>query len=149
MAKIILNNKEFNINDAVLASITNELKNHLLTIMAGSGATIILDGISYNIDSTKLLTATNNLVSHLGTIAGSGEKVIINGVEYAVDSVKIADITSDLDDALGVLERLELLTSPTIEIAGSILSIYDEEGLATEYDILVDGVVKDTVEKGV
>lgn len=40
------------------------------------------------------------------------------------------------------------LTAPTIDISESTLNIYDEEGLATSYDILVDGEVKATVEKG-
>lgn len=39
------------------------------------------------------------------------------------------------------------LTSPTIDITETTLNIYDEEGLATSYDILVDGEVKATVEK--
>jgi hypothetical protein len=42
---------------------------------------------------------------------------------------------------------LPSLTAPTVEISETTLNIYDEEGLATSYDILVDGEVKATVEK--
>ncbi len=46
---------------------------------------------------------------------------------------------------------METLATPTIELDGTTLNIYDEEGIATSYDILVDGVVMDSVEvsKGV
>lgn len=46
-----------------------------------------------------------------------------------------------------MIYELELLTSPTIEIADSTLNIYDEEGPATSYDILVDGEIVATVKK--
>ena len=105
MAKIILNNKEFNIDDAVIASINEGLKNHLLTTMAGEGATITLDGVAYNVDSTKLATAKNDFVAHLGTIAGEGAKVMVNGVEYAVDATKIAGAMTELGTAFGELEN--------------------------------------------
>ena len=38
------------------------------------------------------------------------------------------------------------LTAPTIELDEDTLNIYDDEGIATSYDILVDGEVVDTVE---
>lgn len=44
-----------------------------------------------------------------------------------------------------LVEKMQTLSAPSIEIDGTTLNIYDEEGLATEYDILVDGVVKETV----
>lgn len=37
------------------------------------------------------------------------------------------------------------LVAPHIDITDDILNVYDEEGLATSYDILVDGVVKATI----
>ena len=43
--------------------------------------------------------------------------------------------------------NLPSLTAPTIELSETTLNIYDEEGLATSYDILVDGEVKATVSK--
>lgn len=103
MAKIILNNKEFNIDDSVLVDVANDLKEHLSTNMAGTGATIELGGTTYNIDSTKLSAATNNFISHLGTIAGSGKKVVVGGVEYGVDSAKLANAISELEGAFGEL----------------------------------------------
>lgn len=44
------------------------------------------------------------------------------------------------------LSALLNLIAPHIDITDDILNVYDEEGLATSYDILVDGVVMDTVE---
>jgi hypothetical protein len=105
MAKIILNNKEFNIDDAVIASIKEGLKNHLLTTMAGEGATITLDGVTYNVDSTKLTTAKNDFVAHLGAIAGESAKIVVNGVEYDIDATKIAGAMSELGTAFGELEN--------------------------------------------
>ena len=43
-------------------------------------------------------------------------------------------------------ESLIQLATPSIEIDGDTLNIYDEEGIATSYDILVDGVVKGSAE---
>lgn len=37
------------------------------------------------------------------------------------------------------------LIAPTISVEGNLLKIYDEEGLATSYRVLVDGEVKDYV----
>lgn len=52
-----------------------------------------------------------------------------------------------LDDIMGVaLETTPQLATPEISLDGTTLNIYDTEGLATSYDILVDGVVKDSVE---
>lgn len=42
---------------------------------------------------------------------------------------------------------LPQLAAPTIDLDGTTLNIYDEEGLATSYDILVNGEVVATVEK--
>lgn len=44
------------------------------------------------------------------------------------------------------LSALLNLAAPRIEIADNILNVYDDEGIATSYDILVDGVVMDTIE---
>lgn len=43
---------------------------------------------------------------------------------------------------------LPTLTAPTISIDGDTLSIQDEEGLATSFDILVDGEVKRSISAG-
>lgn len=133
MAKIILNNKEFNIDDAVIASINEGLKNHLLTTMAGSGATITLDGTTYNVDSTKLATAKNDFVAHLGTIAGEGTKVVIGGVEYSVDSAKVAGAIAGLEGAFGELEnggepKLGFpITWNSMDVQGNPVFIYDDQ----------------------
>lgn len=107
MAKIVLNNKEYNIDDAALVSISNELKYHLSTVMDGTGATVGFDGTTYNIDATKLSTATNSFITHLGTIAGSGAKVTVGGVEYSVDSAKLANAISELEGTLDELSGSE------------------------------------------
>jgi hypothetical protein len=104
MAKIILNNKEYSIDDSVLVSISNELTNHFTNVLNGSGATINLGGTAYSIDSAKLTTATNSFISHLGTITGNGSKVTIGGVEYGVDSSKVAGAVSALGAAFAELE---------------------------------------------
>jgi hypothetical protein len=103
MAKIILNNKEFNIDNAVIASMNEGLKNYLLTTMAGEGATITLDGTTYNVDSTKLATAKSVFVAHLGTIAGEGAKVVIGGVEYGIDPNKVSGAFTSLGSAFSDL----------------------------------------------
>lgn len=120
MAKIILNNKEYDIDNAVIASVTNDLKQHLSTTMAGTGATIELDGIAYNIDSVKLSTATNNFVSHLGTISGSGKTITIGGVEFSVDASKVSDALGGLEDAFGELEPVVLALAPGLYQPGAI-----------------------------
>jgi hypothetical protein len=119
MAKILFNGKNYNIDDVVLSSINNELKNHFANVMNGSGAVINLDGVPYNIDSTKLTTVTNSFISHLGTIAGNGAKVVIGGVEYGIDSSKIADAVSGLDTLLGSLCS-EPSMAPGLYQAGAI-----------------------------
>jgi hypothetical protein len=43
----------------VLAQPLSKIKEHLSTVMAGTGASITIDGVSYNIDSAKLTTITN------------------------------------------------------------------------------------------
>ena len=135
MAKIILNNKEFNIDDAVIASINEGLKNHLLTTMAGEGATITLDGTTYNVDSTKLATAKNNFVAHLGTIAGEGSKIVIGGVEYAVDATKITGAMTELGTTFGELESVDLgfYIEPN-EFGGETLYITDPNAVLTLED---------------
>lgn len=72
MAKIniIFNDKNYSVDESSLSEAIAELRQHLSTVMNGTGATITLDGTSYGIDSAKLSTATNAFVSHLGTIAG-------------------------------------------------------------------------------
>jgi hypothetical protein len=105
MAKIILNNKEYQIDDATLVPVTDSLKAHLSTVMNGEGAVIALDGVEYGIDATKLAAAKDDFVAHLGTIAGSGFKVVVNGVEYSVDSAKMAGVIARLEDAFDELEN--------------------------------------------
>jgi hypothetical protein len=46
---IVLNNKNYSFEEAVLTSATNDLKQYLATIMSGSGATIELGGRPYSI----------------------------------------------------------------------------------------------------
>lgn len=111
MAKIniILNNKNYLIDEADLAPAINALKAHLSTAMAGTGATINLGGIEYNVDSAKLTTAKNNFVAHLSSIEGEGKKVIIGGVEYNISSDKINDALVDLETILGDLTDIVLM----------------------------------------
>lgn len=71
-----------------------------------------------------------------GTMVFDGTDVRINA---QITDIIIADHT--------YTSSAPALTSPTIDITETTLNIYDEEGLATSYDILVDGEVKATVEK--
>ena len=119
MAKIILNNTEYTIDDSVLTSAKTELQTHLSTTMNGSGASISLGDVTYNVDSSKLTTATNGFVSYLGTIAGNGAKIVVNGVEYAVDSTKISNAMSELGGAFGELENAGEVIDPTCIKAGT------------------------------
>ena len=93
MAKtiIIFNDKKYSIDGSSLSVATTELKSHLETVMAGSGATINIGGSVYNVDSTKLQTATNDFASRLGTLTGSGHSVVVGGVKHSVDSAKVAN----------------------------------------------------------
>ncbi len=100
---IPFNNKNYNIDEAALSAALAELRQHLSTVMNGTGAKIVLGGTAYNIDSTKLSTATAEFVTHLGTVAGSGYKVNVNGVEYGVASDKMAGAVADLEAVLGGL----------------------------------------------
>lgn len=148
MAKIILNNKEFNIDDAVIASINEGLKNHLLTTMAGNGATITLDGTTYNVDSTKLTTAKNDFVAHLGTIAGEGAKVTINGVEYGIDATKLSGAMTELGTAFDELEnggeeRLEGDGAEYYTLAPTALSFRSTAPLNELQEVQINGVTVD------
>lgn len=148
MAKIILNNKEYNIDDAVLASINNELKNHFTNVMNGFGATIKFGGATYGVDSGKLSTATANLATHLGTISGSGKKVVIGGVEYSVSSEKVAGAVAGLEAVFGELEdsggeRLEGDGQEFYTMAPQTLSFRSTAPLNELVDVKINGEVVD------
>ena len=122
MAKIILNNTEYSIDESTLAPSAADLKSHLSTVMNGSGATINFGGVNYSIDSTKLSAATNDFVSYLRTIAGTGAKVVVGGVEYSVDSTKISGAISDFEAALDNLSggnSVQLLSSDNLTLQDS------------------------------
>ncbi len=119
MAKIIFNDKNYNIDESALTNAINELKSHLSAVMNGEGATINLGGVPYSVDSTKLSTATTDFIAHLGTIAGSGSKVNIGGVEYGVDPAKIAGAISGLNTLLGSLHA-EPSMAPGLYQTGAI-----------------------------
>lgn len=109
MAKIDINfnNTNYSIDEASLSTASAALRNHLSTVMNGSGAVINLGGTSYNIDSTKLSAATNAFVSHLGTIAGGSDTLYWDGnteglayvqVDEFITMYKISDVVPTLDD---------------------------------------------------
>jgi hypothetical protein len=101
MAKIIFNNNNYSVDDSFLSTHSNDLKQHLSTVMNGTGAVINLGGTAYNVDSAKLATAKDAFVQHLGTITGNGRKVVIGGVEYNVDAAKVAGAVSEIEAVLG------------------------------------------------
>ena len=146
MAKIIFNNKNYEIDPASLSESIANLESHLSTVMNGSGAAISLGGLSYNVDSTKLSNATNTFVTHLGTIAGNGTKVVVNGVVYNVDSTKTSGAVADLETVLGGLNAGGGDTSFAAGLyqTGAI-ALYNEQGaeaiegmLITPWDELVE-----------
>ena len=71
MSKINIrfNNKNYSIDESAFAAASAELKDHLSTVINGSGATINFDGVAYSIDPAKLSTAKNDFISHIETIA--------------------------------------------------------------------------------
>lgn len=105
MANIIFNDKQYPIDDSILATATSELQSHFNTVINGTGAKILLGDIEYNIDSTKLTVARNELVAHIQTIAGEGMKVVINGVEYNIDATKVSGAVTELDKAFEDLKQ--------------------------------------------
>ena len=109
MAKIniVLNNKNFEIDDAALQETKEYLHNHLSTKINGSGTAIEFDGVSYNIDSEELSIARRNLASHLETVAGEGLKIVIDGVEFFVDSTKLESAITGLEENFKELESYE------------------------------------------
>ena len=102
MAKNInFNDKNYPIDESILASATTSLQSHLSTVMNGTGAIIEFGGTEYSVDSTKLSEAMNSFVAHLGTIAGEGTKIVVGGVEYSIDSTKLTGAISELEAVLG------------------------------------------------
>lgn len=86
----------------------------------------------YNTDGYKILD---------GLVVNSAET---HRVETEAVGAVMEDDLVDGEDYI-LVEMQTQLATPTIELDGDTLNIYDEEGLATSYDILVDGVVMDTV----
>lgn len=131
MAKININfnDKDYSIDEASFSTATTSLRNHLSTVMNGSGATVNLGGTSYNIDSAKLSTTRNTFVSHLSTIAGSGHKVVVGGVEYGVASDKVSGAISELETVLSDLNI------PIIE-GGAVLKVKKKHSVTYADDII-------------
>lgn len=121
MAKtnIVFNNNTYSIDDSALSTASAALRNHLSTVMNGSGAVVTLNGTSYNIDSAKLSAATTNFVSHLGTIAGSGYKVVVGGNEYKISSAKMTDAIGEIETVLGGLNSPNAGGSDTLTWDGN------------------------------
>lgn len=124
---ILFDGTDYPIDESVLAAATAELKSHLSTAMAGSGATIKLGETFYNIDSAKLSTARDSFISHLGTIAGNGKKVTIGETEYGLDSTKLSATVSDMNTALirlknaGVVVLIPEGATYTVAATGKVL----------------------------
>lgn len=82
---ISFNNKNFNIDESILSEAKAALKEHLLSTMNGTGATVVFDGVTYNIDYTKLLAAEEAFANYLDTISGEApeeERLEGDGSEY-------------------------------------------------------------------
>lgn len=165
MAKLNLsfNGKNYELDESSISAAVAELKSHLSTTMAGSGATINFGGTNYSIDSTKLSAATNDFITHLGTIAGNGSKVTVNGTEYSIDSSKLSGAITALEGTFSGLsggstpvepsdERLEGDGAEYYTLAPTALSFRSTEPLAEFQEVKVNGETVDpsnyTLEEG-
>jgi hypothetical protein len=120
MAIIIsFNGTNYLFEESALAPIKNDLKNHLVSNMSGTGASITLDGVVYSVDSAKLATAKNALSNHFTTIVGEGVKVTLNGTEYNLDSSKLSNAINGLQDSFTNLTNNEkvLLEEITLDFS--------------------------------
>ena len=162
MAKIniLFDNKNYNIDESAFSSASANLKNHLSTVMNGSGAVINIGGISYNVDSAKLSTAMNAFTTHLGTISGSGSKLVVNGVQYNINSAKLSDAITELHDVLGGLHSdggsgdsgmneygfyFGVPYSATLDVDGGVyklIYVFHEDG-SVNFKLYIDGVLSE------
>lgn len=118
MAKIVFNDKNYNIDDSALATSATEFQSHLSTEMNGEGAKIIFGGTEYDVDSTKLSTEVNDFIAHLQTIAGDGIRVVVGGVEYNVDPDKVTSAVADLEtllDGLNASDNIAILDEAVLD----------------------------------
>ena len=150
MAIIYFNGKSFEIPEAALGVASGALRNHLSSVMNGSGATINFGGTAYGIDSTKLATATSKFVSHLGTVAGSGYKVKVGDVEFGVDSTKVAgafdsfnavlnDLVASGGATLGfpiVWNSMEVMGNPSVIVGGEMPFVKVSDFIPTAEDFV-------------
>lgn len=70
----------------------------------------------------------------------NGKEIILFGVYYNGEAI---------NPSVPDVPVTPTLSAPTITLDGDILTITDESGLAEEFEILVDGEVKATVERSV
>lgn len=110
-------------------------------------------GVSLSCGSTKMASdiiiesqdATATVVYKNETIArlAENEKVTLYCKDQIAQTNIIVRNTSIPEEPE---QPTNQLPAPVIELDGTTLNIYDESGLAEEFDILVDGQVKETVE---
>lgn len=82
---INFNDKNYSFDADALSEAKSAIKSHLLSTMAGTGATIEFDGVEYSLDVTKLSAAENNFAAYLDTISGEAptdERLEGDGSEY-------------------------------------------------------------------
>lgn len=104
---IVFNGKRYLIEQSAINTMIDNLKNYIITNMAGTGTFIQLDGQIYEISSTKYSGIINNFVSYLGTITGDGKvKVTVDGTEYSIDSGNMNKAIIEVENTL------EELTNP-------------------------------------
>jgi hypothetical protein len=124
MAKINIsfNSKDYSIDESSLSASSAALRNHLSSVMNGSGATIAFGGTSYGVDSTKLSAATNDFTSYLRTIAGTGgggEPLLIEW-----DGKSAGSISVDASDiGMGVFQKISDLVLTDEQIKGCYITM--------------------------
>lgn len=141
---------EVKYNDTVIASLeagqTATLQCANKKAASDITITFVLAGtITYNGTETAVEAGKTATFKCAGKKMLSDITVVIAEVKEEPTRVKLEAPVIEL-----VIEGEETdetqLTAPAIELDGATLNIYDDEGIATSYDILVDGVVMDTVE---
>lgn len=105
-----------------------------------------------NVTSTQYSTSMSQLETQTITItANEGyllpETIVVSGADYTWNSsngvLVISNPTSNVN--ISITGQQITLSAPTITIIENTLTITDTSGLATSYDILVDGAVQTTI----
>ena len=124
MAKIILNNKEYEINSAALAPAIASLKSHLSTVINGSGNTfepITYDGVVQN---------------HVYATSGDGGDIFVKVGESALSADDLLGATFIMNDGTTIVVTENNMTSTDygVIIPGAAISVADVAEMSYVFD---------------